>query len=486
MEPARARASRDRSTPRRRVAVVLTLGIVVAATACGTRRTHAEMVSAAQTTGASGTSVAPTGGSASGSASGSAGGSANNGSVARAGDGSSSIVAPSIGGASPAGGTAGAGTTPAATAAAACTGSKAPIVIGTVGQQSGLFGQIVGLGPKAVQAWAAMVNARGGIDCHPVEYFIVDDGGDPARHQAAIRDLVENKKVIAFVQMDGPMTADSSVAYLNAHRIPVIGSELAIEMGYYTSPTYFPQGPAGRGLAEAELATAAATGKTRLATISCVEVAVCSKLYDYSAQYASKYGLTQVYRGRVSLVQPDFVAQCQAAKDAGADVFLLGVDGNSAVRVARSCASIQYRPQYVLFYPVLTPNVASEPLLDGAVSLVPGTPWVVPGNTAVQEMNDAIARYAPGIPMSGNIETGWVSAKLFETGVTGHLDNVPTSQNVLDGMSSLKNNDLGGLSQPFTFTNGQPAPRSYCIWSIVIRNGSFASPDNGRRNCATF
>jgi hypothetical protein len=46
------------------------------------------------------------------------------------------------------------------------------------------------------------INAIDGIKCHPVCDVVQDDGGDPARSQAAVKQLGEQGHVIAFVNMD--------------------------------------------------------------------------------------------------------------------------------------------------------------------------------------------------------------------------------------------------------------------------------------------
>jgi branched-chain amino acid transport system substrate-binding protein len=135
-----------------------------------------------------------------------AGGQAATGSASPTG----TATAPATGGAIASSGSSPAGSSPAAQGAsvsAGCTQSLAPIVLGSVGQQSGIFGSIVAGGGQAVQAWAAWVNASGGIHCHPVKYYLADDGGDPSRQQALVQQMVEQDHVVAFLQMDAPLTS---------------------------------------------------------------------------------------------------------------------------------------------------------------------------------------------------------------------------------------------------------------------------------------
>jgi branched-chain amino acid transport system substrate-binding protein len=48
-------------------------------------------------------------------------------------------------------------------------------------------------GAATVRAWASYVNSRGGLGGHRVRVIIADDGNDPARAQALVRQLVEKE-----------------------------------------------------------------------------------------------------------------------------------------------------------------------------------------------------------------------------------------------------------------------------------------------------
>lgn len=450
--------------------------------ACGSRLSDERLTAAANATvtvprSAVGAGSATGGSTSSGTTPGQVGGTAGGGTAGSP-----------TGGAAAGGGSTDTGATGPADGAAApetCTKELSPIVIASVGEQSGIVGGIVGTGPKAVQAWVAMVNDRGGIKCHPVKYIISDDGGDPSRHQALVRDAVEQQGAIAFVQMDAAITGASSVDYLTQKGIPVIGGEGA-NQHYYQSPDYFPQSPQGLVLLEGAFAgigrIATQTGKTHLATISCIEVPICSKVYDVTNTLGPKYGMQPVSAQKVSLAQPDHTSNCQQAKDAGADIVLLALDPNSIQRLARACKSIGFTPQFAVISSTASLDIASDPNLEGLVVPQPVLPWMITSNAANKEFLDAMARYAPSIKPSGSTNVGWVSAKLFEAAAQ-HVSEPPTSQSILEGLWSLQGNDLGGLTMPLTFTQGQNAPQQGCFWITQISGGQYVSPDGGTRIC---
>jgi ABC-type branched-subunit amino acid transport system substrate-binding protein len=370
---------------------------------------------------------------------------------------------------------------PSGAPGASCTGKEKPIVIGTVGQQTGVAGAAVGDGPRGVAAWAAEQNAHGGLRCHKIRYIILDDGGDPSRNQALTQQLVEGEGAIAIVQSDAPLSLQGSRAYLEQHKIPVVGSEGGSD-AFYAIPTFFPQAPSGKTLAEAtargiaDMATA--DQRQNVAIIACIENPTCHQV----GEYAGAAGLRVVYEAQASLTSLDFTSQCNAAKQAGAKLLILGMDPNSINRIGASCRAVNFSPLYAGSSTVVIPSLANDPNLEGLI--VPGQakPWMLGGDPAVAAFQAALKRYAPGVTPSPAALSGWTSAKLFEAAAAA-LGDQPTSADVLKGLYAIRDNDLGGLTYPITFTAGRPATRVTCWYRVQVKARTFVSPDGGARRC---
>ena len=376
-------------------------------------------------------------------------------------------------------------TVPGAAIPASCTKPLSEIRIGSVGQMSGPIGAVFAPVVKSVQVWAAMVNAAGGIDCHPIRYFTADDGGDPSRHQALVQRMVESDRVIAFVGMGAPLTGDASVSYLERRRIPAIGTEPSDRA--YRSPMQFAQMASADLFFEAAFAATGTVAKKegvkRLATISCIEARLCSGVYDIAGGLSGKYGLDLVYRGQVSLVQPDYTSSCQAAKNAGAEFFFLGLDAGSILRVVRSCESVNYRPRYVVTAQSVSAASLASPSLEGQIVGMNVQPWTAKGTPGIDEFNRALAEFGAGLAPDASAEYGWLSAKLFQAAVTGKLSADPTSQEVLEGLWSIEDEDLGGMTTPLTFLRDQNSPQVFCYWPAEVRGGKLVSTNGFERIC---
>jgi len=458
--------------------VLACLLVATLCAACGNRHSHQELLAAAQGSGGS-SEFSQTGAGAAGADAGSADAQQAAG-VAGAGGGTA-------GGTASAGGrAAGAASSGGAGGASGATGKGAPIVIGSVGTQSGIVGASISDGTRALQAWVSGINAQGGIKGHPVQVIVGDDGGDPSRHQQLIQQFVEEKHVAAFVYNSAPLSGQSSVQYLTQKRVPVVGSELGGQW-FYTSPMFFPQTSSGLALTYVNIAGIAGylvpKGKTKVATLTCEEAQFCTDANRIWPQQAPSVGFQVVSQGRASLAQPDFTSECLSAKNAGAQVLLMAMDTNSVGRVASSCARVDFHPVLSFATTVTVDRMKSDPNLDGTVLSLPLAPWFQNNVPDVAQYRDTMARFSPGNTPTASGENGWAAAKLFEQAETRASDPT-TSAGILDGLWSIKNETLGGLIPSTTFTKDQDAPQVKCWTVVVITGGQFTAPEGGQMHCA--
>jgi branched-chain amino acid transport system substrate-binding protein len=76
-----------------------------------------------------------------------------------------------------------------------------------------------------------------------------------------------------------------------------------------------------------------------------------------------------------------------------------------------------------------------------------------------------------------------VAGKLLERAGRA-LPEPPTSHAVLEGLWSVNDDDLGGLTYPLTFVRDQPTEPKACWFNLVIQGGAWLSPDNFARHCS--
>jgi branched-chain amino acid transport system substrate-binding protein len=269
-------------------------------------------------------------------------------------------------------------------------------------------------------------------------------------------------------------------------RIPVIGSDAGGDW-FNRSPMFFPQNSSGKQLVLTPVASATVSmlpkGTRKLGMIYCSDgVQICEDARQIVPGEAKRYGFDFVYSGSGSLAQPDFTANCLAARDAGAQMLLMIMDRNSAQRVARGCSNVGYKPVLLLSHTVSNDALATDPNLQGSVGVSLVAPWIDSANPAVSEFRKAMAAFAPGVDASGMPIVGWAAAKVFERAMRDASGAV-TSATVLSGLWTMKADTLGGLTPPLTFVQDQPAARYVCYWPLLIEGKKFVNASDGQGRC---
>jgi branched-chain amino acid transport system substrate-binding protein len=334
--------------------------------------------------------------------------------------------------------------------------------------------------------WVKFINQRGGVNGHPVKLFAYDDGGDPARHRAQVQEAIEQRRVIAFLGNTEVLTGHRSVEYITDKRIPVVGEGTGAGTWFYDSPMYFPQASMGMHYYFGALATIAQqvipTGKTKLATFTCVEVEDCTSADRVWSQNASDLGFTLVYQARTSLGQPDYTAECLSARNAGAQVAMIGIDTNSFSRIAAACARQGYHPLYASLGSIVDDRFKDDPNFDGLVAAHGVFPYFQSGTPATDEFQQAMRSFGGTAPHTSAATMGWAAAKLFEK-AAANLPEPPTSEALLKGLWSIGDDDLGGLTQPLTFIENQRTPPKWCMFNFTIKNRTWISSDGFKLRC---
>jgi branched-chain amino acid transport system substrate-binding protein len=364
--------------------------------------------------------------------------------------------------------------------AAPSVADKSVVKVGTVGSFSGVLGAVTSAAPKVLGAWVAASNARGGLNGHPIKLIVGDDQGDPSTALTLTRRMVESDKVLALVGNVNLFGFPQIEQYLRGKNIPMIGGD-AVDPGWSTSPITFPVSPSGAVQVIKGFKKFVDEGSHKLAMFYCIEVAtLCSYLHEEAQK--SEVGPYLVQSYQVSLVAPSYTSQCLRMKQAGIEVLFLIMDTAGAARAAQDCANQGYRPKLVLGALDATKDMPGIAALRAA--FVPGA-TVSPGATgipALQRYHDSMAVYGPNLGDSGFGLLGWAAGELL--GVVGqNLTDSPTSEELFTNLWKVRNEDLGGLTVPFTFSKRKPAEVKQCVFIWGTADGKFTAPQGSKLSC---
>jgi branched-chain amino acid transport system substrate-binding protein len=190
-----------------------------------------------------------------------------------------------------------------------------------------------------------------------------------------------------------------------------------------------------------------------------------------------------VYSASYSLTQPDFTAQCLAAQQAGATAIYFAGDGDSLVRMARDCSAQGYKPEYLADSIGVTASVQADSLLNGLLSTQSNFPWTDTFTPAEITYQAAMKKYDPGLVGSATTAAEW-TAGMLAVAADQFLGSTPTSAQFLQGLWSIKNNNLGGLAPPLTFNAHGLPTQSQCYFEMTLNSGQFVDANHGNYQCS--
>jgi branched-chain amino acid transport system substrate-binding protein len=341
---------------------------------------------------------------------------------------------------------------------------------------------------QVYQAWVKATNASGGIDGHPIDLTVKDDGSLPATAATDAQTLISDH-VDALV-VDSVFSA-TWASMAKAANIPVVGSNTS-EESFFTNSDFYDEAQTGDSAVQAVIDTTKAAGATNLAMFYCAEAPSCHELINATRTDAQKDGLPVVQTSSISLTAPNYTAQCVAAQQAHVTAIVDFTSGSVIPRIGADCTRQGYNPVYVTegqgFYPVLLTAPGVKNNLWSEYNDLPY--WQ--NTPSIQQMNAAVDKYYPGLRQNVNswnqgAAEAWPAGILLADAVkAGGLgaNDTPTAAEIIKGLESLHGDTLQGWAPPLTFTAGQPHSID-CWFTAHVQNGVPSMANNGKVTCTS-
>jgi branched-chain amino acid transport system substrate-binding protein len=360
------------------------------------------------------------------------------------------------------------------------TATGSPVKIGVVASLSGQPLPALA-GPAALKAWATTVNGKGGLQGHPVEIVVKDDGNDPAKGLTAVKELVEKDGVVAITSWSG---VDMSWAdYAQKAHIPIVGGQ-SYSPPWMSNPVFFPvQSTLGTALTSQPLMAKAAGAKS-IGSFYTADVAAAVQAVKAIQGIAGQLGLTAKYGAAISSSQPSFVAPCLAAKKAGVEAIML--TGVPVEKITQACFQQGFKPKWILPGEQVTANVLSTPNLGEVLAPQMAFPFFLddPATKAYRSAMDTDYRGPVADKFSPLTAGAWMAGLVYQQ----VFDNIGTKKTVSvdDVFSGLyKVNDLtsGGLISGVTYSQNQKQRGVNCFWQTKVEGGKWVAPDGLKTTC---
>jgi branched-chain amino acid transport system substrate-binding protein len=351
-----------------------------------------------------------------------------------------------------------------------------PIPIGVISSLSGPQAPSSNQADTVAPAWAEWVNANGGLNGHPVEITSVDDGGDPAKAQAAAKQLLEEDKVVAIlVGSDNLIPAYDDAAI--AAGVPLI-SGTANSPDWYSKPGLFPTVTDVVSGQTAQLMVAQKYGDaTKFADLYCAEIAACAAGTKIQEPAAEKLDLDWTSLA-VSSTATSYTAQCLQLQQDKVDYVQLNFSTAAAAKFVQDCQAQGYNPTWGTSGQAVGKDLLAIPdaTFFGPAFAFPS----VADTDGAQTFRDAMEDYAKDDNWAeGTGSFAWSGLEVLRLALADAGDAV-TAQDVTTALNTITDEDLDGLlANKITFTAGQPTAFGShpCAFVISIKDGKTESPE---------
>lgn len=382
------------------------------------------------------------------------------------------------------GGTSGnpAGTGGAGTNSLAAKGTT--ITVGAICTCSGAYGTEDSDAGNLVKAWAKTVNTAGGLKGHPVDLKFYDDASNPATASTNAQKLVSAH---VDVVMDLSIFDTAWAKTVSAANIPVVGGSFGTEP-FYTDPNFYPAGQTTDSIAYSIASTAKLAGAKNIGVLYCSESPQCQATVPLVKNAGKKLGVPVTYSAAISLSQPNYTAQCVAAKQAHVEAIFIAQTSPAFYRLGPDCTRQNYSPIFIGEGQQFTMKEASTAGMSDKLWLpFTNIPYFVTDNPGIQKMNAAEDKYYPGMrkPDAYNelpAQT-WAGLTLIETALSNAAPTkAVTASDVKSGLNSITNETLDGMAPPLTFTAGKPHSVS-CWVTARVQNGKPQLVNGGKYTC---
>ena len=373
------------------------------------------------------------------------------------------------------------------TASSAPPATGAPITVGLICDCSGPFGASIAAAGDVGRAWAASVNASGGLDGHRIELTVKDDASTPGTSVSEAQALISGHEDVILDDSNFDAAWEAAVS---AAGIPVVGGNFS-STPFFTNPDFFPSGQTNDSITYANVAVAKQAGATNLGNLYCAEAPQCQESVPLIKAAGQQLGVPEVYSGSIAMTAPNYTAQCVAASQAHVTALFIGDSAATIARVGTDCTKQSYTPTYVTEGTGYSQLLTTAPgLKDHLWSDYPDLPFWDSSAPQVQQMSAAVSKLYPTLQSNQNawseyaVQT-WTAGVLIEHAVKASglgAGDTPTAAMIKNGLNSIKNDNLDGWSPTSDFTAGQ-VHKVDCWFVGRLQNGTPSLLNGGKLSC---
>lgn len=332
------------------------------------------------------------------------------------------------------------------------------ITLGTIVAENGVLGDAFAPAARGLRAWAAAINAKGGVGGRKIVLKTCDDREDRARALECARRLVEQDKVFALAATN-TRALGGAAQYLNDKGVPVLGIPITNSFARY--PHFwsaYANGYARDGKTvgfNGQIMSLSGGYRWFKQNLNVTKAAVFSYDIDESKQAGAfiQKGLElegfEVATYAVSFAAPSFDQAVADMEERGTQIVFDAMDDGANRKLCDSMARRQFKPVAKVSTIVSMGDSVGNDYNDTCRNVVfitgDSIPYTTTSIPAVADFRTAFAKYQPGQELHQWALEAWVQGTLVADGVRS-MGAAPTRKGFEDYLRGLRKYTGGGIS----------------------------------------
>jgi branched-chain amino acid transport system substrate-binding protein len=252
-----------------------------------------------------------------------------------------------------------------------------PFKIGVAVSLTGVFGKDGDLVKDAYTLWMETVNAKGGINGHPVKLIIYDDKSDAPTNAKLIEQLVVSDKVDLLLGGFGSSQVFAGSAVAEKYQYPLISGGASSDKLFERNFKYY-FSTLGRATEEVRGCVdifQAVEPKPKTAAIVGADILFTALACEGYKKYCAENKIEVIHFELFPMALQDYNSMLAKAKNKNPDVLLVGSHLLVAMNVMKAMKEIDFSPKAVAFsYGPTVPKFVEE-LKGDAEYVIAASEW---------------------------------------------------------------------------------------------------------------
>ncbi len=326
-------------------------------------------------------------------------------------------------------------------------------VIGATGAMTGPAAGTQAPVMAALRVYINKLNAQGGVNGHPIKFVLLDDQAEPSKAAANATALVEQEKVVLFINSSLSSTYAPTFAVAKRAQVPIYlaGAVCPKEVYPPADPLEFCSTAFGSGY-DSRMALGfvkeQAKGPAKIG-FAAMAIPISRGEMDYARSVAKDYGLTPL---DVEVIPPptaDYTPFATKLKDAGADWVLSWAPWVTEVKTFEALRRLDWKGSYITYAHIQAEDELKR-LKDGSFHVFGANALFQDKLPIFDEIRAALAKEKMDYPDDEATE-GWISGMVLEAVLKG-AGWPATPAKIQAAMSNLNVDTKGLRGGPIVWT----------------------------------